>query len=304
VHSAPDVLQRFVFERARVRGELVRLDHTWQEILRRHPYPEVLRETLGELLAACALLAATLKFEGGALVLQIQGGDPVSLLVVECSSELTLRATATWEGDLDWLGGGATLRGLAAGGRCALTIDPGPGMQAYQGIVPLEGASVARVLEHYMQRSEQIETRFHLAADARRAAGLLLQKLPDSGGRPGAPDEDPELWADTARVAAGLTPGELLGLPADALLRRVFHHEDLRLFESMEVGFGCRCSRERVSGVLRMLGRDEVIGLLQERGEVEVRCEFCAERYVFDPRDAEAALADPRGEMPPLARIG
>ncbi len=296
---APDVLQRFVFERARVRGALVRLDATWQEVLRRHEYPDVLSEALGELLAACALLAATVKLEGGVLVLQVQGGGPVSLLVVECRSDLTLRATAKWEGDLAWLEGGATLRGLASGGRCALTIDPGSG-QAYQGIVPLEGATVAEVLERYMARSEQIETRFHLAADGRRATGLLLQKLPEGGGRANGAG-DPEVWDSTAQLAAALTSEELLSLPRDEILRRVFHHEDLHVFESMDVRFGCRCSRERVGGVLRMLGRDEIVGLLRERGEVAVTCEFCAERYVFDPREAEAALADPQGETPPLA---
>jgi len=301
VDPTPDTLQRFVFERARVRGELVRLDNTWREILRRHAYPEVLREALGELCAACALLAATLKFEGGSLVLQIQGGAPVSLLVVECSSDLTLRASATWDGDLGWLGASATLRGLAAGGRCALTIDPGPGMQAYQGVVPLEGASVAGVLERYMERSEQIETRFHLAADAGRASGLLLQKLPAHVGRGGALEDGEALWCDTARLAADLGREQLLGLPTDPLLRRLFHHEDLRLFDTVAVGFGCRCSRERVGGVLRMLGREEIEGLLRERGEVEVRCEFCAERYVFDPDAAKAALADLRGETPPWA---
>jgi molecular chaperone Hsp33 len=290
-----DVLQRFVFERGCVRGVLVRLDRSWRDILRRHSYPAVVQETLGELSAACALLAATLKFEAGALVLQVQGGTPVSLLVVECSSELTLRATATWEGELDWLGERATLRGLAAGGRCALTIDPGPGRQAYQGVVPLEGATTAEVLQRYMERSEQIETRFQLAADGQRAAGLLLQRLPGTG------DDAAELWEETAGLGASLTRDELLALPADRILRRLFHHEELRLFESMPVSFGCRCSRERVGGVIRMLGRDEIFGLLRERGEVEVRCEFCAELYIFDPGDAEAALADARGETPPRA---
>ncbi len=294
-----DALQRFVFERARVRGELVRLDRTWQDVLARHAYPEVLREVLGELLAACALLAATVKFEGGALVLQVQGGGPVSLLVVECLSDLTLRATAKWEGDLAWLKGGATLRGLAAGGRCALTIDPGPGLQAYQGIVPLEGATTAEVLQRYMERSEQIETRFHLAADDRRAAGLLVQKLPGAGRL--AADEDADLWERAALLAATLSREELLTLPSDAILRRLFHHEELRVFESMSVRFGCRCSRERVGGVLRMLGREEVLKVLEERGEVVVTCEFCAERYVFDSRQAEAALRDVHGGTPTAA---
>jgi len=293
----PDALQRFVFERARVRGELVRLDRTWQDVLARHAYPEVLREVLGELLAACALLAATVKFEGGALLLQVQGGGPVSLLVVECLGDLTVRATAKWEGDLSWLERGATLRGLAAGGRCAITIDPGPGLQAYQGIVPLEGATTAEVLQRYMERSEQIETRFHLAADDHRAVGLLVQKLPGAG-RLAADAEDADLWERASLLAATLSREELLTLPSDEILRRLFHHEELRVFESMPVRFGCRCSRERVGGVLRMLGREEVLKVLEERGEVVVTCEFCAERYVFDSRQAEDALRDVRGETP------
>jgi molecular chaperone Hsp33 len=295
-----DLLQRFVFERARVRGEFVRLDRTWQDIQKRHDYPPLLRAALGELVAACTLLAATVKFEGGVLILQIQGGGPVSLLVVECLSDMTLRAAAKWEGDLAFLEGGATLRGLARGGRCVLTIDPGPGKQAYQSVVPLEGATISEVLERYMARSEQIETRFHLAADGKRAAGLLLQKLPEAGGKqPGA--GDPDVWDRTSHLASTITREELLELPGDEILRRLFHHEDLRVFESVGVRFGCRCSRERVGGVLRMLGKDEVRDLLKERGEVSVTCEFCAERYVFDPAQAEAALSDVTGATPPLA---
>ena len=283
-----DSLQRFVFERARVRGELVRLDASWREVLRRHPYPPALRAALGELMAASALLSATLKFDGGALVLQIQGGGPVTLLVVECQSDLSLRAAATWEGDLDVLGPEPTLRALAAGGRCALTLDPGPGRQAYQSVVPMEGLTTAEVLERYMARSEQLETRLLLAADERRAAGVLLQKLPEAGGRPA--DADADLWERASLLLATLTRDELLGEPGAAILRRLFHQEDLRLFETMPVRFACRCSRERVGGVIRMIGADEARSILAERGEIAVTCEFCRETYVFGPDQTEAAL--------------
>jgi molecular chaperone Hsp33 len=284
-----DLLQRFVFERARVRGELVRLDASWQEVLRRHAYPPALRAALGELMAACALLAATIKLEGGALVLQVQGGRPVTLLVVECQSDLTLRAAAKWEGDLDQPGPEATLRALTAGARCALTIDPGPGKQAYQSVVPLEGLTTADVLEHYMARSEQLETRFLLAADEGRAAGVLLQKLPETGGRPPRA-EDGDLWDRTATLLHTLTREEILGCPGADILRRLFHQEDLRVFESIAVRFACRCSRERVGGVIRMIGADEARALLTERGEISVTCEFCNETYVFDHGQTEAAL--------------
>ena len=288
-----DSLQRFVFERARVRGELVRLDASWREVLRRHAYPPALRAALGELMAACALLSATLKFDGGALVLQIQGGGPVTLLVVECQSDLSLRAVAKWEGDLEGLGPEPTLRALAAGGRCAFTLDPGPGKQAYQSVVPLEGRTAAEILERYMARSEQLETRLSLAADERRATGVLLQKLPDTGGRVAAA-EDSDLWDRASLLLRTLTRDELLARPGAEILRRLFHEEDLRLFESMGVRFSCHCSRERVGGVIRMIGAGEARALLAEKGEITVTCEFCNETYVFDPGQTEAALSGGR----------
>jgi molecular chaperone Hsp33 len=295
-----DALQRFVFERARVRGELVRLDRSWQEVLRRHEFPEALRTALGELMAGCALLSATLKLQEGALVLQIQGGGPVSLLVVECQGDLTLRAAATWEGDLAELGPSPSLRALTSRGRCVLTLDPGPGRPAYQSVVPLEGLTVAEVLDRYMARSEQLETRFALAADARRATGLLLQKLPPKGGRP-APDADPDLWDRATHLLQSLTREELLDLPGPEILRRLFHQENLRVFESMPVRFGCRCSRDRVGRVIRMIGAAEARDILAEQGEITVTCEFCRERYVFTPAQAEAALRDLSAGTPPPA---
>jgi len=295
--DGPDALQRFIFERARVRGELVRLDETWREVRRRREYPEAVRGALGELTAASVLLAATLKFEGGALVLQIQGGRPVDLLVVECQADLSLRAMARWDGGLPELGSHPTLHELAGGGRCALTIDPGGGLSSYQGIVPLEGRTTAQVLERYMARSEQIATLFSLAASEERAAGLLIQKLPEAGGK-AAPDADPDLWNRVGHLAATLTRAELLELPGRDILRRLFHDEDLRLFETMPVRFACRCSRERVAGLIRMVGADEVRQALADRGTIDVTCEFCGERYVVSREEAQQALADARGRTP------
>jgi len=295
-----DTLQRFVFERARVRGELVRLDETWREVLRRRSYPPALAAALGELMAACTLLAATVKFPQGVLVLQIQGGSPVGLLVVECQGDLSLRATAQWSGELDGALAQPPLGTLAAGGRCVITLDPGPGLQAYQGIVPLEGRSTAAVLERYMTRSEQLETCFCLAADGERAAGLLLQKLPAEGGRDGGA-EDEDLWTRSVLLARTLGRDELLALPGDSILRRLFHHENLRLFESRPLRFACRCSRERVSGVIRMIGASEARAVVAEQGAISVTCDYCSETYVFGPEQTERALADRAAPTPPQA---
>src|SRR4051812_23768076 len=195
-----DSLQRFLFEDAPIRGEVAHLDATWRAVLERHEYPTVLRTVLGELMAAGALLAATLKFDGS-IILQLQGKGPVKLIVVECTSEQTLRATAKWDGELD---ADATLGALLGDGRFVITLVPTDGRQSYQGVVEIDPAGVAASLENYMQRSEQLETRLWLAAGDDRAAGLLLQKVPSRE----EPDEDS--WNRATKLAETITEPELL----------------------------------------------------------------------------------------------
>ncbi|PIQ14022.1 MAG: Hsp33 family molecular chaperone HslO [Hydrogenophilales bacterium CG_4_9_14_3_um_filter_59_35] len=276
-----DSLQRFMFEHAAVRGEIVHLEATWKAVLERRDYPPALRTVLGELMAAAALLSATLKFSGS-LIMQIQGGGPVRLLVVECGADLTMRAMAHWEGDL---AEGAALPELVGEGRFVITLDPKKGGQTYQGIVDLEGGSVATVLENYMQRSEQLDTRIWLAAGSHGAAGMLLQKMPDG------PEADKEAWNRAVHLGATVKPRELLDLSAREIIHRLFHEEDIRLFDSTPVHFGCTCSRERVANTLRMLGYDEVHSLLDEIGYIEADCEFCNQHYVFDVVDAVQVFA-------------
>jgi molecular chaperone Hsp33 len=277
-----DSLQRFVFERTPVRGHLVHLDATWRAVLERHPYPEPLRRVLGEMMAAGALLSATLKFDG-ALVMQMQGSGPVKLMVVEVTSEGTLRATAHWDGDLAEM----PFRALVGDGRFVITLAPKEeGGQPYQGVVAMEGDSVAAVLEHYMRTSEQLDTRLALACDTAQAAGLLLQKLPSP-----AEEADGDAWNRVTHLGATVTSDELLKLPARTLLRRLFHEEDLRVFDATPLAFRCSCSRERVIGMLRMLGLDEVRSILAEKPEIEVTCEFCRKRYTLDAVDAEQVFA-------------
>lgn len=276
-----DLLQPFIFEHAPIRGEIVRLDCAWQSVLDRHDSPEVLRNMMGELCAAAVLLAATLKLNGS-LVLQIHGKAAVKLLVVECSGNLELRATAKWDGELM----NGTLKDLVGDGHFVITLDPKDGQQAYQGVVALEGQSVAEILQSYMLRSEQLDTRLWLVADGRNAAGMLLQKLPDQQ------DQDSDAWDRANKIAATLSHIELLTLPAEQLIYRLYHQEVIRLFAARDVVFRCSCSRENVSKMLRMLGRDEINEIFSERDEVEVFCEFCNQRYVFDAVDTEVVFAD------------
>ena len=281
--NSSDGLRRFLFEFAPIRGEIVRLDSTWRSVIERHDYPPVLRDLMGELCAAAVLLAATLKLKGS-MVLQIHGKGAVKLLVVECSGDLELRATAKWDGELAQ----GTLQDLVGDdGRFVITLDPKDGNQAYQGIVALEGESIAEILQNYMTRSEQLETRLWLAADGKSATGMLLQKLPEQGE-----SADDDAWGRATQIADTLKPEELLNISAGELVHLLYHEEDIRLFDAQDVVFRCTCSRENVGRMLRMLGREEVDSILAERGDIEVHCEFCNQRYVFDRVDADAVFAD------------
>ncbi len=281
-----DCLQRFMFEQAPLRGEIVQLGTSWKAVLERHDYPPALRRLLGELLAAAVLLAATLKFSGR-LVLQMQGKGPLQLLVVECDSDLMVRAMAHWEGDVEQ----APLPAMLGAGSFSITIEPKDGGNPYQGIVEVEGDSVAQALENYMTRSEQLETRLWLEADDEHAGGLLLQRLPGEAG------DDEDAWRRAGLLAATLSRKELLGLPPRQMVQRLFHQEDIRLFDAKPVFFHCGCSRERVAAMLRLIGREEVKALLDGQAAIEVDCEFCNKRYVFDPIDAEQALATGHADL-------
>ena len=279
-----DSLQRFIFEHAPIRGEIVHLDATWRAVLKRRDYPPRVRDVLGELMAAAALLTSTIKFDGR-LIMQVQGSGPVSLLVVECTSDRTMRAIAQWDGEVP----DAPLSELVGDGRLAVTIDPLKGRELYQAIVELEGLSVAEAFENYFARSEQLATRLWLASDTRQAAGMLLQRLPDS------PLSDDEAWIRAVHLGSTITREELLALPVAEIIHRLYHEEDIRLFSRMPVSFRCSCSRRRVETVLRMLGRDEVHSILAEQGSIRVDCEFCGDSYEFDRIDAEQLFTGVHG---------
>lgn len=289
-----DALSRFVFERAAVRGAFASLDATCADILACHPYPPALRRVLAELLAAAALLASTLKFKGS-LIVQLRGAGPVRLLVVECDAALVLRATAQWAPEVLALPADtdlATLAGDGAQARLAITLDPKDGGPLYQGIVGLEAASIATLIEHYLTASEQIDSRLVLATRGDRVRGLLLQRLPGAG------PADDTAWESAVAAAAALRPGDLLDAagPAEFLSARLAEH-DIRLFEPRAARFACGCSEERIGNALRLLGRAEVDAILAEQGLIGVTCEFCNRQYTFVAADARALFAVP-GAVP------
>jgi len=288
-----DRLLKFLFRGAPVRGELVRMDEAWRAMTVHHDYPAPVHRLLGEMVAAAALLASNIKFSG-ALIMQLHGDGPVKLLVVECQSDLAMRATAKLGEEP--IADDATLRELVnrgGRGRFAITLDPrdpAPGQQPYQGIVPLEGDTMAELLQHYMRQSEQLDTRLVLAADADVSAGLLLQKLPEHGGTAaGTIDED--AWNRATTLAATLRREELLALPPEQIVHRLYNQERLEPQASLEPRFACNCSRERIGRMLVSLGRAEVDSIIEELQTVTVTCDFCGRQYSFDAIDVAQLFA-------------
>jgi len=308
-------LHKFLFDGLPVRGMLVRLTDAWREVLsRREPgqeYPPELRDMLGQMSAAAVLMQANIKFNG-ALVLQVFGDGPVKLAVAEAQPDLSFRATAKCVGTVE---PGATLEAMVnlhGQGRCAITLDPKdkfPGQQPYQGVVPLHGdqreplQKMSEVLEHYMLQSEQLDTKLVLAANGDIAAGLLIQRLPiqGEGNLEGRRNEDDiglsEGFNRISILAATLTAEELLTLDADTILRRLFWEEAVTRYEPQAPRFACTCSRERVGQMLRGLGREEADSVLEERGDIEISCDFCGQHYRFDAVDV-GLLFTQAGQQP------
>jgi molecular chaperone Hsp33 len=328
-------LHKFLFDGMPVRGMIVRLTDAWQEILARRAsntttgaYPPPVAELLGEMTAAAALMQSNIKFNG-ALILQIFGDGPVKIAVAEAKPDLSLRATAKVVGDLPADARLPEMVNASNKGRCAITLDPKdklPGATPYQGVVPLFGdqgeklGRLSEVLQHYMLQSEQLDTTLVLAADDKVAAGLLIQRLPVKGEGnlegTSASDHDQanedqigrnEDYNRISILASSLTREELLTLDVDTILRRLFWEEKLLRFEPqaglLGPHFACTCGRGRVANMIRGLGIEEAEGILAERGEIEVGCDFCGKQYRFDAVDAAQIFTAPGDQMPGSAVV-
>lgn len=286
--SEPDVVRRFLLEHHPVRGQIVQLESAWQALREHTDYPDPVRDLLGEAMAATVLLASTLKFDGQ-LTLQLEGDGAVRLLVAQCTHDFEIRGVARFDRDRVR----ADFATLAGAGRVTATVETRERAARYQGIVPLTGDSLSSCIDAYFATSEQLPTRVRLAADARRAAGVLVQYVP-----PGAAAADPfASTGDEAFARAGgqvdtLDPRDVLYVDTEALLQRVTAVDDVRLFEGTAVRFRCGCGAGRVRGMLRALGRTEVEDILREQGRVTVTCEFCQRPYSFDAIDVAYLFAE------------
>ena len=304
--DAVDAAFRFTVEHQAVRGEFVRLGPAWLALREHADYPAPVRRLLGEAAAAAALLAATLKFDGE-LTLQLQGDGAVRLLVAQCTHDLRVRAVARFDAARFEGGAEPAFAALVGDGQLVVTLESGQGGARYQGIVPLAGGSLAAALESYFGQSEQLPTAVVLGADDGRAAGLLVQRLPQAGGTEteaplAAREAEADRTLEDARLAlAGIAADELLSRPVGELLRRACVGHDLRLQPPRAVGFRCRCSRERVAGMLRALGAEELDSIVAEQGAVTVTCEFCHRPWRFDAVDV-SGLVDEAERRPPGSR--
>ena len=285
-----DHCRRFLFEDAGIRGEWAFLETSLQQVLAKHDYPLVVQGLLGELMAAATLLTATLKFEG-ALTIQARGDGPISLVTMECTHDRKLRGIARWNGEIQQ----QPLAQLLGEATLAITITPIKG-QRYQGIVPLEGDTLAECLEYYFQTSEQLHTQIQLFHGNNRAGGMLLQALPGSQAAAVDPATQQEQWNQISVLARTLTPDEFLNLDCETLLHRLFHQQTLSLFAPEPVAFECTCNLDRTKEALVQLGEEELKRILSERGEIDVTCQFCNHLYRFDSVDV-ATLFQPEANQ-------
>jgi molecular chaperone Hsp33 len=271
---ANNVLNRYLFEDLSVRGELVQLDEAYQRIISSKEYPAALQKLLGELLVSATLLTATLKFEGS-ITIQLQGDGPVSLAVINGDHDQKIRGVARWEGDI---AGDASLHDMMGKGYLVITIEPKKG-ERYQGVVGLEGETLADVIEGYFANSEQLKTRLWIRTGEHEgkahAAGMMIQVMPDGTGTP-EDFEHLEQLTDTVKNE------ELFTLPANELLYRLYNQDKVRLYEPQPVEFHCGCSRERSGAAIITVDKTEIYDILAEEGSISLHCDYCGTSYTFD----------------------
>lgn len=272
-----DQLHRYLFTNHAVRGELVSLSETFQQIVAGHDYPAEVKNLLGEMLVATSLLTATLKFDGD-ITVQLQGDGPLKLAVINGNNLQEMRGVARLQGDI---APESTLKQMIGNGYMVITISPSEG-ERYQGVVGLEGENLAECLEDYFMRSEQLPTRIFIRtgeSEGKAAAGgMLLQVLP-------AQDTDAEEFSHLAQLTTTIKAEELFTLPANEVLYRLYHQEEVTLYEPQDVCFKCTCSRQRCADALLTLPDAEIMEMLEEDEKIDMHCDYCGSYYLFDAMD-------------------
>ena len=284
--QSSDHLYRYIFNKAHVRGELVQLKQSYQAILDSYDYPPVIQNLIGELMAATCLLTATLKFEGE-VALQVQSEGAVKYAVINGTHDQKLRGVARWDEQLKTLP--EDFAALFNNGVMVITITPQEG-ERYQGMVALDKPSLAQCIEAYFEQSEQLATkvmlRTELGESPANAAGMLLQVLPTSSES--TQSEDRPEFEHLTQLTDTLTNEELFHLPAEDILYRLYHQEEVEVYEPQPVQFKCTCSRERSAAALANVEKTELLDIIAKEGEIKMNCQYCHAEYVFDAIDVES----------------
>ncbi len=284
----PDSRNRFLIESCDVRGQLVRLNQCWQDARARTQYPANVELILGEAFAATALLAGTIKYDGK-LTLQVRGSGDVHLLVVQITSDGRMRGLARWSNEpVDT----TPKQVFGDDARMTISIEANQYSEPYQGIVPLEGDSLADAINHYFLVSEQLKTALYFSVTDDVVSGMLLQALPASERQ----FNDEDGWPRAVALADTLTSEELQTNDVQTILHHLYHEEQVRMFTEDSLQFKCSCSRERTDSMLVGLGEAEVLDIVKEQGEVNINCEFCDAAYAYDAVDVAALFKGFHGE--------
>lgn len=284
-------VRRFLFEGLDIRGAVVHLGETWQQMQVDRNYQPTVAQLLGETTAITALIGAQLK-QPGRLTLQLRGSGPVQLLVVDCNEQLQLRGMAR-SNPVVLPAPVRELLGAAQGGQLMLSLDLPSARQPYQSFVPMVGDSVAAIFEHYLEQSEQQPSRLFATAGPQAAACLFLQKMPDADAR------DADGWQRITQLAATVKPKELMELDAEALLGRLFHEEiaarGVRVYDPQPVVYHCPEDWTKVRDMIRGIGRHDAETLLAEHGEILIRDDICNREYRFTPEDVACLFEESEG---------
>ncbi|MCG7532192.1 Hsp33 family molecular chaperone HslO [Psychrobium sp. MM17-31] len=276
-----DQLNRYLFDNVHVRGELAQVSNTYREIINNHDYPAAVNTLLGQLLAATSMLTALLKFEGD-IAVQIQGEGPIPAMVVNGNDQQELRAVANVTGEVTT----DKLTDLFKKGYMVITITPKQG-ERYQGIVAVDKDTIAEVLESYFAQSEQLKTNFWLFANEENAAGMMLQALPEES------QADDDGYDNLHQLSATIKDEELFELEPQVILTRLYHQEEVRIFDPQDVSFNCTCSVERSGSAIISIGREEAEAIITEQGSIQMHCDYCNTKYEFGSEDVAQLFHDP-----------
>lgn len=279
-----DSIQKFLFEQEDVRGEIVHLHDSFNTIMTQHAYPSHIRQLLGECLLAAVMMANTIKFEGQ-LTIQFQSKGPLKTIVAKCTHENHIRGFVDWDASAST----EAITNNLAEGQLIVSISQ-VGKAPYQSIVPLENHTIAEALEFYFAQAEQLSTRFWCAVGPQSASGMMMQLIPDRSGSSSAGERE-LFWEHASKLGETIQQDELLTLDNTEILHRLFHQEDVRLFEASPVSFHCSCDLARMQNAIITLGEADALALLKTNHQIEIQCEYCSAHYAFNQSEVQALFA-------------